>query len=273
MLTHSSVHGIVVPIGLLWALGSCQLYPWQGGGSEVYVAMECREMEIFFSFTVAYFVFDFGLCVYYQIELWPVFAVHHIIGATPFAVSCFIPGGQNLPFLLGLGLCVEFTNPIQNTEHWLVATGRGDTTACRILIGVGDVVWLVFRISIPMYLMVIMFGHAIPKYGGIAKVIPTYITGSAIFLFCFAVFFFIRMPKSLERAGLISKETLEETFSPKSPGVMGDVLGGIQVLGENRLRLSTSDAGTSQKKVEKLRSWLQGESDKSLAKEDGLTSL
>ena len=76
---HSTVHGVVVPIGILSCVSTCEI--WND-----FEALNCSDIEVIFALTVAYFLFDFALVMYYRAELWQVFAVHHVVGIMPFFI-------------------------------------------------------------------------------------------------------------------------------------------------------------------------------------------
>ena len=186
---HSTLHGIVVPIGIFVVLMHCDI--WND-----FKANSCSEIEIVFAWTISYFAFDFVLVLQYKAEFWQVFMVHHIVGIMPFLVNCFF--SSNLHFLVGLGICVEIANPFLNAQTAIDLFGMHDTDTAKHVTYITIIIWLIFRITLPIYLLIGMAWISIPAYGlDPWGVIFSYITGFAIGLFCVAVLFVVHVPAFL----------------------------------------------------------------------------
>eukprot|EP00802_Teleaulax_amphioxeia_P013504 Tamp_13555.p1 GENE.Tamp_13555~~Tamp_13555.p1 ORF type:complete len:228 (-),score=23.29 Tamp_13555:259-942(-) len=117
--------------------------------------------------------------------MWQVFLAHHVVGCMPFFVNCF--GCSNLHFLVSAGILIEGICPLLNTRSWLEMNGHTNTRAGAWAFVATYVVWVFLRVALPIYLTVGMFSQAIPKMKGVIvdwALIPSYITGVAITLFC-----------------------------------------------------------------------------------------
>jgi len=220
---HSSLHGVVVPTGVIVCLNDCGLWPWDSSMEEAFRADHCESIQSVFSLVIGYFIFDLGLTLYYQYEHWQVFAVHHIVGMAPFIVTCFIC--ENLPLLLGGGICVELANPGMNLEAWLEQTNRTDTKLYGIVKWFSWVMWLLWRVLVPSFLMYGLCVHVIPNHHNVSCYVISYISGSLIFVFCLAVFGLVVSPGLLRYTGCIPKDqelpVLEDSTSYKMLKALG----------------------------------------------------
>lgn len=186
---HSTAHGLIVPIGIMVCVTSCDIW----GDFE---AKECGKIETVFSWTVAYFLFDFVLVLYYRAELWQVFAVHHIVGIAPFLINCFV--SSNLHFVVGLGICVELANPFLNIQTALDVLDMHNTETAKKAMYTTLVVWLFVRTALPIYLLYGLIAISIPSYGTSPwGVVFSYVTGFAIGIFCICVLLFVHIPGAL----------------------------------------------------------------------------
>ena len=150
---HSSLHGIVVPIGVFICFSECNLWPTDANGGEetVFRTNECDSMQWVHATVTSYFTFDLGLILYYRCRMWYVFAIHHVLGILPYGIAAFIC--PNLPLLLGGAILVEVSNPLMNAVLWCEATKKEGTTLYAVLLHACYVAWLIFRVAIPNYLV------------------------------------------------------------------------------------------------------------------------
>jgi len=205
---HSSLHGIVVPIGVFICLTECELWPWDSDVETAFRENECDSIQGIFGLVIGYFASDLIITLYYRYELWQVFVVHHVVGMAPYIVTCFIC--SNLPFLLGGGICVELANPWMNLEAHLDLIGYHDSTAYGVVKHISWWNWVVWRVSFPTFLFFGMVVYVIPHYGGEGCYIMSYITGTLIFLFCCAVFFLVVTPGLLKYHKCIGQGVKDE---------------------------------------------------------------
>ena len=173
-LPQSSLHGIIVPFGILVCLSQCGIWgDW--------LANSCTQIEIVFALTASYFTVDSVLIVYYQGEQWQIFLVHHVVGSMPFFINCF--GCSNLHFLVGAGILIEAICPLLNLRHWLRIFGHWETRASALVFVATYVGWIFLRVALPLYLTVGLFTVAIPSLKGEIvdwAIVPSYITGTSI---------------------------------------------------------------------------------------------
>lgn len=210
---HSSLHGVVVPLGVFICLTDCELWPTDanGGAEHVFQRNDCEQILGVFSVVIGYFLFDLGICLYYRYEMWQVFVVHHIVGMAPYIVTCFIC--ENLPLLLGGGILVELANPGMNLEWWLEISNRTDSTLYRVTKHVSFLMWVAWRVGFPSYLIYGLFAFVIPHYEGGSCYITSYMTGILIFVFCWGVFLGMIVPGLLRHHGCIQADT-EQLVEP-----------------------------------------------------------
>jgi hypothetical protein len=187
---NSTVHGILIPLGVFVSLNSCGIW-----GD--FLDESCTMLEPWFALTTAYFLADMVL-----LSIWPdeenqtLFLVHHTVGVLPYLINCF--WCSNMHFLVGAGILIEAANPclnlcivlefygLENSDYG--AWGKYATWA----------LWGGLRCALPTYLMHGMTTIAIPAKGfSQCGVIPSYITGLLVTLFCFGVFIVKLTPEAL----------------------------------------------------------------------------
>lgn len=111
-------------------------------------------------------------------------------------MNCFFT--SNLHFLVGLGICVEVANPFLNAQTAIDILEMHTTDTAKHLTYVTIIIWLIFRIAIPIYLLVGLVWVSIPYFGlNPWELIFTYITGFGIGAFCVAVLFVVHVPAFL----------------------------------------------------------------------------
>eukprot|EP00128_Syssomonas_multiformis_P008992 Colp12_sorted_trinity150504_noHs@9141 len=174
---HSTVHAIIVPTGVLVCIFRCRLY------DDIYSGA-CPDIEIFFAFTVGYFIYDLGVTVSTKLPLWQVFVFHHIVGIAPYFTAVFIPGCGHIYFIMGLAICVEVSNITMNIMSWMEVTGRANNRFYTIIFYTNYIQWLIWRTANVYFLMVLIFREVLQTYGGCGCTIPAYITGICISIFC-----------------------------------------------------------------------------------------
>ena len=94
---HSTIHAIVVPVGLLWSIHHCELWGQP-------LVNTCSSAEVFFSISVGYFLVDLVIISFFKIEFWPVFVTHHIFALLPYAINNFVPHASHCHYLLSMAL-------------------------------------------------------------------------------------------------------------------------------------------------------------------------
>lgn len=185
---QSTLHGIMIPIGIIASLSHCQIW-----GD--FTAHDCSAIGPVFACTVSYFAMDGILTVYYRADLWVVYLIHHIVGSLPFIINCFVC--QNMQFLVGGGILIEIANPFLNMRMILELFNLKNSDLAADLTYATAVIWLFVRVAWPLYLLYGMMHSAIPSQGASDPcwgVIPTYVTGWAIAVFCTGVFLFVLLP-------------------------------------------------------------------------------
>ena len=63
---HSSLHGIVVPIGVFICLTECELWPWDTDVETAFRENECDSIQGIFGLVIGYFASDLIITLYYR---------------------------------------------------------------------------------------------------------------------------------------------------------------------------------------------------------------
>ena len=140
-ILHSTLHGIIVPVGVIVCMTDCGIW-----GN--WLAADCTKMQLVFAWTASYFTVDTVLIVYYKGANWVVFLFHHIVGAMPFYINCF--GCPNMQFLIGAGILIEAICPLLNLRAVLEMFGKKETKAGAAAFFLTYVVWLPLRVGLPL---------------------------------------------------------------------------------------------------------------------------
>jgi len=183
---HSSLHAIVV-LGNIPALASCGIW-----GDPL--ANNCRSVEVFFSITVGYFLFDFIVVLYYKMAFWQVFVIHHCCAISPYFINNFIPNSSNCNYLLGLFIQVEIATLVLNYQNLLEVTEQTNTPKYRVTFYGAYVTWILARLVLPIYIVVLMVDVVMPCYKTTWYAVVAYGCGFFVLTFCTIVFLFIMTP-------------------------------------------------------------------------------
>lgn len=186
-LLFSTLHGIIVPTGIVICMTECKIWgDW--------MANNCTSMEIVFAWTASYFTVDSVLIVYYRGASWQVFLAHHLVGCMPFFINCF--GCSNLHFLVGGGILIEAICPCLNLRALLETFGKKHTARAAWAFVVTYAIWIPLRVALPLYLSIGMISETIPNNTIVAwAVVPSYVTGICITLFSVAVWLAVLSPE------------------------------------------------------------------------------
>ena len=191
-LVNSTVHGTLIPIGVIIDFTKCNIW-----GD--FLSASCSHVEIWFSLTAAYFLVDIGLLLMYpDEELQNLYLVHHAIGAAPYLINVFYC--PNLQFLVGAGIIIEAANPCLNASLLLELYGMENSEYAAGVLYFTVLVWTGLRIVLPLYLCWGMITISFPVLGLDAcngGVILTYMTGFLITFFCICVLVVKLIPKML----------------------------------------------------------------------------
>lgn len=180
-LIMSSVHGVLIPTGIIACLTSCDI--WND-----FLADSCQPLEAVFAVTASYFTVDFIMLLKFPDKsLQVVYLVHHIVGCLPFFANAFLtPNGH---FLVGGGILIELANPFLNWRAALTLAGRDTTRAGVWSTYLCWLIWIPIRLCLPIYLSWGMITITIPALGADPwPLVLSYTTGFAITVFCCLVF-------------------------------------------------------------------------------------
>eukprot|EP01134_Creolimax_fragrantissima_P003778 CFRG3778T1 len=186
--TYSTLHAVVVPIGLLCVVFNNRLWDDILDSSAHYA-------EIFFACSCGYFAFDAYVVSSSKLDNWVVFVIHHIFGVMSYFMACFVPGCSQPYYILCLGLMVEFANPLINALWWMDKYSKTHLNIYAWVLYSHYVVWIIVRQLLPVYLTYLIVRQVIPAYGLCMCIIPMYLTGLFIVPFCTYVFVFLLTPE------------------------------------------------------------------------------
>jgi hypothetical protein len=141
--------------------------------------------------TVGYFISDTVVIIMYKVPQWQVFVLHHCMAATPFLIYLLVPSCPRGVFVLAGFLLVEVTNFSLNAQTFLEQHGLGGSKYYAAALYTTLTNWVIFRLVLPVYLIVVIHMYIAPSTECKACLVPGYICGYFIVLFCFFVFFFI----------------------------------------------------------------------------------
>ncbi|KAJ0397965.1 hypothetical protein P43SY_003873 [Pythium insidiosum] len=191
---NSTFHACTIVPGLL-----CSLYLQQWDND--YLPLRSTDLaRALFSYSCGYFIFDLYVLVRWQVPLWRVFVVHHVVAVIPYLIYNFYPGcGMDL-YLLTLFLLVELAVIPLNITTFLEQLGFGKTTVHTLFFYVTYVCWFAARVVLPLYNVYVLWWMVMPYLSSVPFcIIPSAICGHLIAAFCVGVFIFIWTPDMLAR--------------------------------------------------------------------------
>ena len=177
----------LVVLGNIPALASCGIF------GDV-TANNCPSVEVFFSITVGYFLFDFAVVLYYKMAFWQVFVVHHTCAISPYFISNFIPGCSNAQYLLGIFIQVEIATLVLNYQNLLELSEQTNTLKYRVTFYSAYVLWFLVRIILPYYIFIVMMKDVRPCYGTTWYAVIGYFCAAFVVFFCTYVFVLVMTP-------------------------------------------------------------------------------
>eukprot|EP00658_Telonema_sp_P-2_P075411 TRINITY_DN6494_c0_g1_i5.p2 TRINITY_DN6494_c0_g1~~TRINITY_DN6494_c0_g1_i5.p2 ORF type:complete len:213 (-),score=50.06 TRINITY_DN6494_c0_g1_i5:18-656(-) len=101
-----------------------------------------------------------------------------------------------------------------NWEWWLEITNRKETTVYCVVKHVSYCMWVLWRVTLPCYLVYGLCRYAIPEHGGGGCFLMSYLTGIIIFVFCIAVFTMVMTVSLLKFHGCIKE--VDHVTEPRS---------------------------------------------------------
>lgn len=140
--------------------------------------------------TIAYFIMDFIVIVYYKVPMWIGFATHHAIAIIPFFIYMFFPQCPYGLFILSGFMMVEFSNFSLNTQAILQQNGHGKSRAYAFAFYWTFVSWIFIRIINPIAMLVILHVKIWPALPEESKMylLPGITSAYLIVVFCSSVF-------------------------------------------------------------------------------------
>eukprot|EP00903_Cladosiphon_okamuranus_P021750 g19998.t1 len=157
-------------------------------------------LEITFSISIGYFLFDLSVILWYMLPMWTVFVAHHIVALTPYAITQFFYTCHQGQYVLLLFLLVEASTMPLNAMAFLEDLGRRRTLEHRCAHGAMYFLWFMFRVLLPIYLLVLIWTKIADNISTEeACLVPSMVCAHIITLFCVGVFCFLLTPEIYTR--------------------------------------------------------------------------
>ncbi|RMX62958.1 hypothetical protein DD238_007303 [Peronospora effusa] len=236
---NSTIHAVVITTGTMYSFmhqdWDADLLPTKE--KPMYLASSL------FSFSCGYFVLDLFVLVLWQVPLWRVFVIHHVV-AVYVACKCFnqvyIAVLMLLPYLiytmhsgcgmdlylLQLFLMVELAVIPLNITTIMEQLGYGKSKTHEFFFYMTYVCWFVARVLLPIYNVYVLWVKIIPKAGAAPLcTVPAAFCGHIICAFCVGVFVFVWTPDVLAkwRVPVLQMEeypdyklTMRQSMTPRS---------------------------------------------------------
>lgn len=184
---NSTIHSIVVVPALI--IGILQM-DW---GPHVEPLDSVEYLQKVLCFTVGYFACDTVIILMYQVPLWGVFAVHHVVASMPYVTYMFISACPFGLFILSCFMLVELSNISLNAQVFLEQNGLGDSRWYAAAFYTTFVGWIFCRIINPVSMIFVLHLKLIPGLTPVGKrcLIPGAICAYLICIFCIGVFIFV----------------------------------------------------------------------------------
>eukprot|EP00752_Nemacystus_decipiens_P017853 g16009.t1 len=188
-------------------------------------------LEITFSISIGYFLFDLSVILWYMLPMWTVFVAHHIVAVTPYAISQFFYTCHQGQYVLLLFLLVEASTVPLNVMAFLEDLGRRRTLTHRCAHGVMYVLWFVFRVLLPFYLLLLIWTKIAQNISTEeACLVPSMVCAHIIALFCVGVFVFLLTPEIYNRIKFGDKDGPTINTAPEpGAGHPSAIIGAMEI--------------------------------------------
>eukprot|EP00760_Papus_ankaliazontas_P029298 PhM_4_TR4192/c0_g1_i1/m.82631 len=192
----STLHGVIVVPGFIITVAIAE---WDWDTYEPIT--DPLAMHVIMCITVGYFLFDFLATLWFKLPDWHIFAVHHVLAATPYIINLFSVSCWRGTYVLSLFMLVEIATLTLNLQVFLEQSGRETWPVCRKLFYITYGLWILSRLALPLYLLYIMYKYVFLPRDASGK--GCYVTGlicaHLIVIFCFAVFITHLTPQLVKR--------------------------------------------------------------------------
>lgn len=184
---NSTIHSIIVVPALLVGILRME---W---GPHVEPLGSVEFLQKTLCFTVGYFACDTVILLMYQVPLWGLFAVHHIVASMPYVIYMFVSACPYGLFILACFMLVEFSNISLNAQVFLEQNGLGDSRWYAAALYTTFVGWIFCRIINPVAMIFVIHLKLMPGLTPTGRkcLIPGAICAYLICLFCISVFIFV----------------------------------------------------------------------------------
>ncbi|CAH0477873.1 unnamed protein product [Peronospora belbahrii] len=219
---NSTIHALVITTGMFY---SFMHQDWDAN------LMPTKETPIYlastlFSFSCGYFLFDLFVLVLWQVPLWRVFVIHHIVAVLPYLIYTMHSGcGMDL-YLLQLFLMVEFAVIPLNITTFMEQLGYGKSKTHEFFFYMTYTCWFGARVLLPIYNVYVLWTRIIPNAGTAPLcTVPAAFCGHIICAFCVGVFVFVWTPDVLAKWRMLMlqmeeypdyKLTMRQSMTPRS---------------------------------------------------------
>lgn len=215
---NSTIHTAIIIPGL-----SVGLYQTKWDPDTMLPLSSVVTLQVCFCCTVAYFIADFIVIVYYKVPMWVGFAAHHAIAIIPPFVYMFVAECPYGVFVLSGFFFVEFSNFSLNTQAVLQQNGHGKSRAYAFAFYFTFISWIFIRLINPAAMLAILHMKVMPSLPDHAKwcIYPGTASAYLILLFCGTVFVTIMCKELRNRwaaePGALDLADPDDTRAVKSP--------------------------------------------------------
>ncbi|CAK4115338.1 unnamed protein product [Aphanomyces euteiches] len=195
----STLHATVICFGMLYSLSV------QSWDSNLHPLHSVDLARAFFSWSIAYFIYDLVVVVTWKVPLWQVFTVHHFVAMLPFAIFNFYRGNCSADtYLLSVYLLVELCVLPMNAAAFLEDLGYGDTKLHLIVSYFMYGSWVIVRGLLPIYALYVLWAILIPSLDFHVTETwicagPAIVCGNLISCFCVGCLIFVITPAFMTR--------------------------------------------------------------------------
>ncbi|KAI9908120.1 hypothetical protein PsorP6_004580 [Peronosclerospora sorghi] len=193
---NSTIHAVVIVAGMICTL---EQQTWD----QNLLPTKEKPMHLaatLFSFSCGYFLFDLFVLMIWQVPLWRIFVIHHVVAVLPYLIYTLHAGcGMDL-YLLQLFLMVEVAVIPLNITTFIEQLGYGKTKAHNFFYYLTYISWFVARVLLPIYNVYELWLKIIPDAATAPLcTVPAAFCGHVICAFCVGVFLFVWTPDVLAK--------------------------------------------------------------------------
>jgi hypothetical protein len=155
----STVHALIIVPMLFWQLYLDPNTEWIAYNPTTPAWVS----QYVFAISLGYFTADGLLTAWYQMPMWQIFLLHHVLAGVPYAIFLFVPSCNLGIYGLSLFLLVELSNLTMNHMGLMERFGLKSSPTYTFCLYANAAMWLWCRVHNPIKVVYVLHTYMLPK--------------------------------------------------------------------------------------------------------------